>query len=97
MPVEFWDSPIDETFLVVQGYQGRLNDQWQQTRLIMYTVASTVTEADKRGEVYDMFFIPGDPTVQERKEKKQHDYSSMVKRNKEFTEQVRKEMAAGKL
>jgi hypothetical protein len=79
---------------VLNGYQARKSDQWNQTRILAWVVAATVTEPDKRGEIYDMFYIPGDPTPEEREQRLAEEMKEWRQRQKELTDQVRAEKMA---
>ena len=95
-PGEFWDLCFEETLLAIQGYEDRVNVQWQQTRLLIFTIAATVTDPDKRGEVYDLFYLPGDPTPEERQAAVKKMIEESGVRQKEFNDQLRKELAEAK-
>jgi hypothetical protein len=91
MPDVFYDSCWEDVMCVIAGAIKRHNKSMQQTRLLMYTIACTVTAAEERGEVYDMFFIPGDPTEEERQQAMIDSFEAMRKVNDEFTELIRNE------
>lgn len=78
--------------IALQGYEQRINDQWQQTRIIAYTIACTVTDKDERGEIYDLFPLPGDPTPEEREAAVKRMYDAMVAESKMVTAMVREQM-----
>lgn len=78
------------------GYEQRINDGWQQTRIIAYTIACTVTDKEDRGEIYEMFPLPGDPTPKEREEAQRLMYDNMVAESKRVTEMVRKQINMSK-
>lgn len=80
---------FEQVMIQVEGYQRRKNDSWQQTRILAYTIACTVTEPEKRGEIYDMFPLPGDPTEAQRKKLEQEEFERRRKEAKELTELVR--------
>lgn len=77
---------------MIAGYELRKVEFWRQTRLIAYTIACTVTEKDKRGSIYDMFPLPGDPTALQREQTKKDEYEEMLKQQRNFTNEVREEM-----
>ena len=74
------------------GYEQRINDGWQQTRILAYTIACTVTEKEDRGEIYDMFPLPGDPTQEDRENARRIMYEDMVAESKLVTEMVREQI-----
>ncbi len=78
--------------ITLLGYEQRINDSWQQTRIMAYTIACTVTDKEERGEIYDMFPLPGDPTPEEREEAHRLEYDSLMEENKRVTAMVREQM-----
>lgn len=81
-----------ETLMMIKGHESRVNVQWQQTRLLIYTISCTVTEPEKRGEVYDLFYLPGDPTPEQRMEEVRKVQEESARRVREFNEQLRREL-----
>jgi hypothetical protein len=90
-PGEFWELTLEESFLIIRAYHDRVNVQWQQTRLLIYTIAATVTNAEDRGEIFDLFYIPGDPTPAERIADAKAAYENMMEEQKKFVEDLRLE------
>lgn len=78
---------------MVQAYDNRVNADWQQTRLLVYTIACTVTEADKRIDMYDMMPLKGDPSPEERMANIKAEYDAVMQDQKEFTQSLRAEKA----
>ncbi|MGQ0739540.1 MAG: hypothetical protein ACT4OJ_10805 [Bacteroidota bacterium] len=97
MPGEYWNMSFEETLLLVKGYEDRVNVQWQQTRLVIYAVAATVTDPDKRGEVYDLFYIPGDPSPEQRAREAQRIHEELMQASKDFTAELRREIKQGQV
>jgi hypothetical protein len=95
-PGEFWDLSFEETLLVVQANSDRVNVQWHQTRLLIFTIAATVTDPEKRGEVYDLFYLPGDPTPEEREAEAKRVYDEMMTAQRDFTDELRREISGTK-
>lgn len=88
-PGEFWELTLEESFLLIRAYHDRVNVQWQQTRLLIYTIAATVTSEEDRGDIYDLFYIPGDPTPEERMAEAKAAYEQMMEEQRKFTEELR--------
>lgn len=91
-PGEFWDLCFEETLLLINGYYDRVNAEWQQTRLIVYTIACTVTEPDKRQHIFDFLPLKGDPTPEEREAAALRGYERMKKEHEAFNESLRNEL-----
>lgn len=92
LPNQFWDLPFDETVIALAGYEQRMTNEWQQTRVIAYTIACTVTEKDERGDIYQLFPLPGDPTPEEIQAAQQQQYEEMIAHSRHITELVREQM-----
>lgn len=88
---DFWNSCISDLIAATDGYKQKKVFSLQQTRLIIYTIACTVTDPEKRGEVLDVFPIPGDPTPEERRQALENELQEAKKRQEEFNEELRKE------
>lgn len=88
-PGEFWGMSFGETLLMINGYYDRVNAEWQQTRLIVYTIACTVTEADKRQDIFDFLPLKGDPTAAQRMATMKNNYERMMKEQKDFNDSLR--------
>jgi hypothetical protein len=73
-----------------------VNAEWQQTRLISYMIACTVTEADKRENIFDFLPLKGDPTPEERMNKQKRLHERLIADQKAFNESLRQELAANK-
>lgn len=82
---------LEETSYHIEGYNRRFYKQLETTRMIMYSIYCSVTEADKRLEIFDLFSIPGDPSEAERMNDVAAQHSSLIAQSKIFTEQVRAE------
>lgn len=91
-PQEFWDLSFEESLLVIKAYEDRMNMDWQHTRLMVYTIACTVTPEEKRTDIYDLFYIPGDPTPEERLAAEKKQYDRMKADLKAFNEELRREL-----
>lgn len=88
-PGEFWNLTLEESFILMQAYYDRVNVQWAQTRLIVYTIACTVTKEEDRGEIYDLFWLPGDPSPEERAAQVKADHEAMIEEHHRLTQLVR--------
>lgn len=95
-PAEYWNLSIEESILLLKAYEDQQNAKWQHTRLILYAIAATVTEADKRGEVYDLFWLPGDPTPEQRKAEAEKLYQQLQQKGKAFADELRRELSGKK-
>lgn len=73
-----------------------MNAEWQQARFVSYMVACTVTDPDKRENIYDFLPLKGDPSIAERMAVNKRKYDEMMEQQRQFTAQVRQEMAASK-
>lgn len=102
-PAEFWDAGFNDTLLVMQGYNSRVNVRWQQARLIAYTTYLTVTKKEDRVNIYDFWPLAGDPTDEELQQA-ENEKAEEVKeaqrlaaiRQKAFNDELRKELASKK-
>lgn len=95
-PAEFWDSSFSETLLVIRGYQSRVAVMRNETRLLIYTIQALVTKPEERGTVFDLYHIEGDPDPEEMMEAVRDSQEAAAVRQKEFNDQLRKEIAAQK-
>jgi hypothetical protein len=55
---------------MLRSYEERLNDQWKQTREIVYMIYCSVSEAKGRESIFEFMPLPGDPTPEEIKQMK---------------------------
>ena len=70
----------------------RVNAQWEHTRLIVYTIAMTVTDEKDRQEIYDFLPLPGDPTPEQRQQRIREWQEEAAERQRMFNESLRMEM-----
>lgn len=90
-PEEYYDLSFEETTDILQAYRQRKNVALEQTRLVMYSIISTVTKPEDRGEVYDIFYIDGDPTPEQRMQAQIEYNNSIIEENRLLAESIRKE------
>lgn len=95
-PAEFFDISFEETTYILQGYRKRNHVLLNHTRMIMYSIVCTVTKPEDRTELYDMFYIPGDPTPEQRQQQRVQELEELKKLNEQLADEVRKENAKNK-
>lgn len=78
---------------MMQGYEERVNDEWKQSRFTAYITYCTVTDADKRKNIFDFHPLPGDPTKEELGQMAAQEKDNLRNRMKHRIEQAKKQMA----
>lgn len=77
-----------------RGYQTKRGNDWQQVRLIAYTIYAANTESKDRIDMYDWMPLQNDPSKKDRDrdalKQRKKEIKESERRHKELAEQARR-------